>query len=231
MTKKGQDKTRGTDQSVMQETALEGIKDLIVSQMSKDTISKVGSILGQFAERDHEQEQQSLAAGEIFAKVLALPLATQKAIVWAWADQFGVAKPSYESAGVGRKTKGRNELAQVLYGRWPDMLEKKGANKDTPAAKRITDHIRRYQISAGVITPTPRQNIGAAHKKSFQLLWAEARKYPEVEQFHRMTTILYHKLFGIDLRTLDKWSEYEMSTERFNEPMTIEFTPSAEKAS
>lgn len=210
------------------ESALENIKNLFETPASIEKLvhapvaKRVFAALGQFAELDHSSEQQSAVAGEVFAKILSLPLDAQKQLVWALADQLEVKRPSYESQGAGRKTQGRNELAQVLYGRWPEMLEKRAGSKDTVAGKRITDHVRRYQIRSGQAPTRGKREGGgenpavpmAAIKKVFVAAW----KHIVTDEEQRLLAGVFVRLMGDtepeivkeNMRLLNKWVDGEL---------------------
>lgn len=165
--------------------------------------------LTSFAEIDYQSEQQSVPAGEVLAKILALPLETQKKFVFAMADSKKVPHPSYEQEGAGRPTTGRNQLAAVLYAEHPDMQVKEG-KKDTRAAKRITDHVRRYLIKTGQRQSRKTQMIGEGEKSTlpdralkvvFIGLWEAAQS----ENERRTIVSLYIRL-GVEPEAMDKWT-------------------------
>jgi hypothetical protein len=202
---------------VAAETALEAIKSVFSEPKSLEKLLKtqeaqrVFTALGQFAEIDHASETQAPVAGEVLSKILALPLDSQKQLVWAMADSFGIPHPVYESSGAGRPTTGRNQLAEVLYSKYPDMLLK-DKGKDTRAAKRITDHVRRFLIRTGARAagralageggeekPLNERKIRAP----FMSLWEVAQSETE----KRVLVALCMKL-GITPETLDKWTDH-----------------------
>jgi hypothetical protein len=173
--------------------------------------------LQNFAALDHQSEVQSTSAGEFLYKFLALPLETQKKAVWEMADYLKLPRPTYESSGPGRPTKGRNELAAVMYGAYQDMLVK-DRGKDTRAAKRITDHVRRWQIKTGLkqdnrklqSTSTSDDNSrlpARAAKTSFKALWDVSRSDNE-----RRTIVSLFLRLGIEPNDMDKWTERGLLT-------------------
>jgi len=167
--------------------------------------------LQHFAILDHQSEVQSTSAGELFSKILSLPLDTQKKLVWEMADSFKLPRPTYESSGPGRPTKGRNELAAVLYGSFADMLVK-DKGKDTRAAKRITDHVRRWQIKTGLkedhrkshsLTSDDKLRLPSrALKITFKALWEVSRSDSE-----RRTVVSLYLRLGVLAGDMDKWTE------------------------
>lgn len=172
-----------------------------------------------FVQLDYEAEQQSTTAGEVFTKILALPLTLQQKLVFAMADAKGVPRPEYKTSGVGRPTKGRNELAAVLYSAYPDMLEK-DHGKDTRGAKRITDHMRRYQIrlqrpqiegGRSAESQEEKENTSVvperALKTVFKLLWAVAKNNTE-----KQAAVNMYMRLGINVEQMDKWVEHKLLT-------------------
>lgn len=163
----------------------------------------------QFAEIDYQSETQSPLAGELFSKILAMPLDEQKKLVWAIADQKKIERPSYVQQGAGRPTMGRNELAAVLYSDHPDMLEKQG-NKDSKASKRITDHVRRYLIKSG--QKTARQTATTEGEKpkigahTMKVMFVELWNVGQSESERRTLVALYLRLGALP-EQMNKWTE------------------------
>lgn len=200
------------DEAQVIETSLDQVKGIIeADKLDKALTSTKGAQLFQaldaFAALDHEMEQQSESAGEVIDRLLTLPLEVQKRFVWAYADQKGVARPTYTQEGAGRPTTGRNELAAVLYARYPDMLVK-DKGKDTRGAKRLTDHRRRFLIRTGQ-RKTTRQIAGhvegappdRALKLVFVAMWSAAQNETE-----RRTIVSLYIRLGVDPEAMDKWT-------------------------
>src|SRR5262249_1438521 len=107
---------------------------------------------------------------------------------------------------------GRNELAFALYGQHSDMLLK-DKGKDSRAAKRITDHVRRFKITAGLLpgrkkADQPAEGAPAgvpdrALKVAFLPLWHAA---PNMREQQTIAS-LFHLRLGVPPEKLNKWTE------------------------
>ena len=119
-------------------------ESLVKDEKAFETV--VSELIG-YAEKDHAQAETEVEYGEALYNLLKLSLEAQQPIVWAIADRNKVERPEYPSAdeqrGRGRPQTGRKQLAEALYGKWPEMLTLEGTNKDTRAGMQITDHKRR----------------------------------------------------------------------------------------
>lgn len=199
--------------SLVSISKLDQVKDLFHQDLNK--ILKAPQTLlafqelERFAAEDHDVEQYAPVIGEIFATILERPIEEQKPLVWAMAEAYGTDKPSYTHEGAGRPTTGRNELAQVVYHRFPD-LHVKDKGKDTRAAKRVSDHVARWkrqQTRASTTssetneeTPAVEQEIPErVIKKAFLWMWAIA------SNDERWLLIGIYNRRGVHGKTLQKW--------------------------
>lgn len=173
-----------------------------------DTV--VSELIG-YAEKDHDMAETEVEYGEALYNLLKLPIESQKPIVWAIADKNKVDRPEYppedEVRGRGRPQTGRKQLAEALYGRWPDMLALEGNNKDTRAGMQITDHKRRYMIRAGLLTaPESKNQIGGISRRvlrrSFEALWTVAKSDRE----QKLLCTLFNRL-GVQEEDMKEWEE------------------------
>lgn len=159
--------------------------------------------LAEWADRDVTGQADMIGAGQIYHEFLQLPLATQEKIVTAMAQELGVVTPVYaHTKKPGKPTKGRTQLASVLYSRHPEYVKPKGKNKDSLAGKRVSDAIRAYKRSVGLLASATRSNEVSisTFKRVFGVLVGFATSDPEVDQL----VIMFGRC-GISTETLDQW--------------------------
>lgn len=141
--------------------------------------------LAEWVDRDVLGEADSISAGQLYYEFLKLPITTQEEFTHALALSQGVAAPVYNK-GKGRTSKGRTELAQALYGRYPQFLAPVGKNKDSLAGKRVSDAIRAYKAKAGIVTAKKAkatvEGVPVSQlKRVINLLYAHAKFDTEVD--------------------------------------------------
>lgn len=181
----------------------------------EDTLNSVVTELIGYAEKDHNTAETEVQYGEALYNLLKLPLEAQKPIVWAIADRNKVTRPEYPDAdevrGRGRPQTGRKQLAEALYGRWPEMLTLEGSNKDTRAGMQITWHKRTFMMKAGLIVEPTKTKGGVVSRRvlrrSFEALWTVTRN----EREQKLLAQLFTRL-GVEDEDMTEW-EQEASIE------------------
>ncbi len=179
----------------------EGAKNLLDN--AKNT-NEVMTWLMLAAEADRAVDELELPYGEMLYNILHLPLEAQKPIVFAICDHNGVKHPSYATPAVGRVTTGRNELAHAIYGRWPDMLKKEGVNKDTRAAMRISDHVRRYKIKAKLVPPRVPREPGELTPRAVRPVFVALFDAAETKKEQEVLDTLFERI-GFSQDDIMKW--------------------------
>ena len=183
-------------------------EQLIRDEKTLDTV--ITELIG-YAEKDHNTAETEVQYGEALYNLLKLPLEAQKPIVWAIADRNKVKRPEYPAEdqvrGRGRPQTGRKQLAEALYGPWPEMLKLEGTNKDTRAGMQITDHKRRYMIRAGLMTEPVKEKAGVVVsrrvlRRSYEALWTVTKN----EREQKLLAALFSRL-GVEQDEMTEWKE------------------------
>lgn len=181
-------------------------EQLLKDQKILDSV--ITELIG-YAEKDHDTAETEVQYGEALYNLLRLPIEAQKPIVWAIADRNKVQRPEYPAEdaarGRGRPQTGRKQLSEALYGRWPEMLELEGANKDTRAGMQITDHKRRFMVRAGLIPEPVKTTAGVSRRvlrRSFEALWTVTKSDKE----QKLLAALYARL-GVEEEDMAEWEE------------------------
>ncbi len=191
-------------------TVLATTGDLLQLPKAKDWAVSTMSSLSKLIELDAAGQRHQVQLGELYHKILGLPVEKQKELTAAWAKVQGVPAPTYEQTGVGRPTTGRKELAAVLYAKHPEWLVKEDDSNDTAAARRISQCILVYKYESGLAT-RPERLIGPAAeekkisapqlRRSFTMLYGLTRSSDEQESL-----ILLYRRAGVTGKELDKWT-------------------------
>ncbi len=206
--KKNESKQAASNPLMQLKTALSTTGDLLPIVKQKDWALSTMAKLSTLIEQDVAGSRQQAVLGELYYKILGLPVEKQKELTGAWAAAQKIAAPTYEQTGVGRPTTGRKELAAVLYAGHPEMLVKEDDNNDTAAGRRISQCILVYKYEAGLATrperligPTLTRKISTnAMRQQFGMLYGLTRTADEQESL-----ILLYRRAGVTGKELDKW--------------------------
>lgn len=145
--------------------------DALVAALKRDDrVQAMVSTLSAYAEHDAYSTLNMIKAGEIYYNFLLQPLDVQRAFTTKMAELNGTEVPEYAvERKQGRGESGRNQLAQAIYGKHPEMFEIQPGSRDTRAGKRVSACLRAYKIQAGLIKPRVPSQVAAIPKTGAQM--------------------------------------------------------------
>jgi hypothetical protein len=197
---------RKATQVVIGLDSLTGIKALFATE---DAFTKARSehdkeiiaTLAKWADSDTFVLTGQAEAGEIYYNLLRMSVETQQAFIGTLAEAQGFPM-TFEDKG---RWNGRTALAKALYAKHPRLLETKDGQRDSLAAKRISQCILVYKQQAGLATRRPNQNIvGKVTTRALHAAFNVIMHFAQSDAELEVLTKIFERA-GLTESILDNW--------------------------
>lgn len=186
--------------------SLTGIKALFATE---DAFTKARSehdkeiiaTLAKWADSDTLILTGQAEAGEIYYNLLRMSVETQQAFIGALAEAQGFPM-TFEDKG---RWNGRTALAKALYAKHPTLLETKEGQRDSLAAKRVSQCILVYKQQAGLTAPRQQNNVvGKVTTRALHAAFNVIMHFAESDSELEVLTKIFERA-GLTESILDGW--------------------------